>query len=310
MGVAGAAHVELPQLQAILFSCGFLLLRVCVLCSFFYHGSLQHYISGTKLKMHMSLKTDLVSSLSHRETTGKFHSVMKVSDALAISEAWVRDNQESMDRNGNKKLSFNFSVDRVGDACILYYGSAPNFLKWHILHCNPKKNDLYTVDTTCFFAVLDKLRSWVTSRLQNTWKNETCLQMTSVLTEMATKNGYNLQIFVRTPYISADSSMYAYVLSDPSGPAYLCMLVKVDDWEVKAYRYGFSLPWDGHVWHAWCHCHREDIQYLQDILVSNSDSMEEGDSVHPSSFRAQDEAALGTLSQDCVHYLESWFVDD
>jgi len=233
------------------------------------------------LKMHMSLKTkgatDLVSSLSHRETTGKFHSVMTVSDALDISKAWVKDNQESMDRNGNKKMSFRFSVDRIGDAAILYYGSAPNFLEWHILHCNPKKNDLFTVDTTCFFAVLDKLRTWVTSSLQNTWKNETCLQMTSVLTEMATKNGFNLQIFVRTPYESADSSLYAYVLSEPSGTAYLCMLVKVDDWEVKAYRYGFSLPWDEHVWHMWCQCHGEHIQDLQENLVSNSESM---DSVH------------------------------
>ena len=264
--------------------------------------------------MHMSLKTkgatDFVSSLSHRETTGKFHSVMKVSDALAISQAWVEDNQESMDRNGNKKMSFRFCDDRVGHAWITYEVSAPKYFHFHMLDCNPKKNDLFTVDTTCFCAFLDKLRAWVTSRLQNTWKNETCLQMTSVLTEMVTKKGFNLQIFVRTPYESADSSFYAYVLSEPSGPAHLCMLVKVDDWEVQAYCYGFSLPWVEHVWHTWKISPWEDIQNLQKNLVSNSDSMEEGDSIHPSYFRAQDEAALGTLSQDCVHYLDSWFVHD
>jgi hypothetical protein len=263
------------------------------------------------LKMHMSLKTkgatDLVSSLSHRETTGKFHSVMKVSDALAISKAWVDDNQESMDRNGNKKLRFQFCVGEAGDAWIVYYGSAPNFLKWHILHCKPQKEGLFTVDTTCFFAVLDKLLSWVTSRLQNTWKNETCLQMTSVLTEMVTKKGFDLRIFVRTPYESADSSVYAYVLRHPSGTARLCMLVEVDDWEVQAYCYGFSVPWVEHVWHAWRYSHWEDIIHLQENLVYDSDSMAEGDSIHPSIFSAEDEAALGTLSQDCVHHLESWF---
>jgi hypothetical protein len=134
--------------------------------------------------------------------------------------------------------------------------------------------------------------------------------MTSVLTEMVTKKGFNLQIFVRTPYISADSSLYAYVLSEPSGPAHLCMLVMVDDWEVQAYCYCFSVPWVEHVWHAWCHDLWEDIQNLQENLVSNSEVTAHFQGDSPRYFRAQDEAALGTLSHDCVHYLESWFVHD
>jgi len=244
-------------------------------------------------------RTDL---LRDRETSGKFQADMLVSNALTISRAWVEDRKEMMARNGQKELRIQFCVGETGDAWISYHAYAPNFLNWHILHCKAKNQ---TVDTTRFFTLLNKLDSWVTSRLQDTWKNETYLQMRRELAEMVTKKGMELQVFVQTPYESADSSVYAFVLRQPPSiltaeTASLYMLVEVDDWEVQANCYKFPLPWFVDEWDAWCNQNWEDITSLEERLVSHSD-----DAIPRYFSSAEDEAALATLCQSCVHYLET-----
>ena len=251
-------------------------------------------------------RTDL---LRHRETSGKFQADMLVSDALTISQAWVEDRKEMMASNGQKKLHFQFCVGEAGDAWIIFHAHSPKFLRIVRLPCKANNK---TVDTTRFFALLNKLDSWVTSRLQDTWKNETYFQMTRELAEMVTKKGMELQAFAQTPYESADTSVYAFVLRQipprlTAETASLCMLVKVDDWEVQTNCYKFPIPWVVGVWDAWCErgdiTSREDITSLEEYLVSLSD---DADDTIPRYFgSAEDEAALATLCKNCVHYLET-----